>query len=122
MGRSFEYLCLQHALEISRLVGFSAVDFTMGPYFVPARRQVTPGMQVDLVFDRADKVLTVCEMKYSARPVGTEVIASMKHKIVTAGKTLQPVLIVHERPSQQLLDQGYFYKIIEARDLLKADR
>jgi uncharacterized protein len=35
LGRSFEYLCLQHALEISRIVGFSAVDFTMGPYFRP---------------------------------------------------------------------------------------
>jgi hypothetical protein len=28
------------------------------------------------------------------------------------------VLIVRERPSQHLLDQAYFYKIIEARDLL----
>lgn len=123
MGRSFEYLCLQHALEIARIVGFSAVDFTMGPYFVPPRRGGTPGMQVDLVFDRADKVLTVCEMKYSARPVGIEVIANMKRKIdllqpLARGKTIQPVLIVHERPSQDLLDQGYFYKIIEARELL----
>jgi uncharacterized protein len=126
MGRSFEYLCLQHALEISRLVGFSAVDFTMGPYFASPRRSGPPGVQVDLVFDRADKVLTVCEMKYSARPVGVEVIASMKRKVellhpLAVGKTIQPVLIVHERPSQQLLDQGYFYKIIEARELLTVE-
>jgi AAA+ ATPase superfamily predicted ATPase len=122
MGRSFEYLCLQHALEISRIVGFSAVDFTMGPYFSPARRGA-PGVQVDLVFDRADDVLTVCEMKYSSNAVGVEVIASIKRKIellqpVAKGKTIQPVLIVRERPSQNLIDQGYFYKIIEARDLL----
>jgi uncharacterized protein len=123
MGRSFEYLCLQHALEISRIVGFSAVDFKMGPYFSPGRRG-TPGVQVDLVFDRADDVLTVCEMKYSSKPVGVEVIASMKRKIeilqpLAKGKTIQPVLIVRERPSQHLLDQAYFYKIIEARDFLK---
>jgi len=37
MGRCFEYLCLQHASEINRIVGFSAVDFTMGPYFAPRR-------------------------------------------------------------------------------------
>jgi hypothetical protein len=56
MGRPFETLCLQHALQISRMVGFSAVDFTMGPCFGPARRS-TAGVQVDLVFDRADDVL-----------------------------------------------------------------
>ena len=94
----------------------------MGPYFSPARRGA-PGVQVDLVFDRADDVLTVCEMKYSSNAVGVEVIASIKRKIellqpVAKGKTIQPVLIVRERPSQNLIDQGYFYKIIEARDLL----
>jgi uncharacterized protein len=124
MGRSFEYLCLQHALEISRIVGFSAVDFKMGPYFSPARRG-TPGVQIDLVFDRADNVITVCEMKYSTNTVGVEVIPSMKRKIellqpLVAGKTIQPVLIVREPPSQQLIDQAYFYKIIEARDFLRA--
>lgn len=123
MGRSFEYLCLQHALEISRIVGFSAVAFTMGPYFSPARGG-TAGVQVDLVFDRADNVLTVCEMKYSANTVGIEVIASMKRKIehlqpVAKGKTIQPVLVVRERPSQHLVDQNYFYRIIEARDFLR---
>jgi uncharacterized protein len=123
IGRSFEYLCLQHALEISRIVGFSAVDFTMGPYFSPARRG-TPGVQVDLVFDRADHVLTVCEMKYSGNTVGVEVIASMKRKIellqpLAKGKTIQPVLIVREHASQEVIDQGYFYKVIEARDFLR---
>ncbi len=94
MGRSFEHLCLQHALEISRAVGFS-----------------TAGVQVDLVFDRADNVLTVCEMKYSANTVGGEVIASMKRKLerlqpVAKGKTVQPVLVVRDRPSQDLIDQA----------------
>jgi uncharacterized protein len=127
MGRSFEYLCMQHALKISRLAGFSAVDFTMGPYFVPHRRGGDPGLQIDLLFDRADNVITVCEMKYSSRPVGIEVIAAAQRKLemlqpLARGKTLQPVLIVHERASQQLHDQGYFYKIIEARELLDAER
>jgi hypothetical protein len=32
---------------------------------------------------------------------------------------VQVDLIVRERPSQHLLDQAYFYRIIEARDYLK---
>jgi hypothetical protein len=123
MGRSFEYLCLQHALEISRIVGFSAVDFTMGPYFA-ARRRGTPGVQVDLLFDRADNVMTVCEMKYSSNAVGIDVIAETKRKIellqpVARGKTIQPVLIVRDRPLHDVLDKGFFYRIIEARDFLQ---
>jgi uncharacterized protein len=122
MGRSFEYLCMQHAREISRLVGFSAVDFTVGPYFVPPRQR-RAGIQVDLVFDRADNVLNVCEMKFSRRAVGTEVIADMERKIellqpIAAGKTIQPLLIVRGKPSHDLLDRGYFYRIIEARELM----
>jgi hypothetical protein len=81
-------------------------------------------VQVNLVFDRADNVLTVCEMEYSANTVGVDVIASVKRKVellqpVAKGKTVQPVLVVRDRPSQDLIDQGYFYRVIEARELLK---
>jgi AAA+ ATPase superfamily predicted ATPase len=122
LGRSFEYLCLQHSREIARIVGFSAVDFTVGPYFAPSRKN-RPGVQVDLVFDRADNVLTVCEMKYSRRTVGIEVIAEMERKIellqpASKGKTIQTVLIVRDTPSQDLIDRGYFYRVIQATDLI----
>jgi hypothetical protein len=75
------------------------------------------------VFDRADKVLTVCEMKYSNEPAGVEVIDAVKRKIemlapVAGGKTIQPVLIVHPRASRELLNKAYFYKVIEARELM----
>jgi uncharacterized protein len=122
LGHAFEYMCTQHELEISRLLGFSGVDYDRGPYFVPHGRGV-PGLQVDLVFDRADKVLTVCEMKYSTDAVGVEVIGAMQRKIdllkpVAKDKTIQPVLIVHPRASRDVLNKAYFYKIIEARQLI----
>ncbi len=121
MGRSFEYLCLQHADLISRQLGFSGIDFTVGPYFAPTKRGRV-GVQVDLVFDRADGVLTVCEMKYSRRPVGTEVIADMERKVqflqrAADRKTIQRILIVHNEPSPALVKSGYFYRIIDASRL-----
>jgi uncharacterized protein len=123
MGVSFEYLCLQHTNIISRILGFSGIDFTAGPYFSPTHKE-RAGMQVDLVFNRADHVLTVCEMKYSHRPVGVEVIAEMEKKIrllepITGRRTLQRVLIVRDKVSQQLAESSYFYRIIEARELLE---
>jgi uncharacterized protein len=118
LGRSFEYLCLQHAALISRELGFAGIEFTAGPYFSPARKHAA-AVQVDLVFDRADAVLTLCEMKYSRQPVGVEVIPEVERKVqhlaqIAGRKTIQRVLIVCGRPSQALSDAGYFYRIIDA--------
>ena len=123
MGLSFEYLCLQHTNIISRILGFSGIDFTAGPYFSPTCED-RAGVQVDLVFNRADHVLTVCEMKYSRRPVGIEVIAEMEKKIsvlepIAGRRTFQRVLIVRDKVSQQLAGSSYFYRIIEARELME---
>lgn len=123
LGHAFEYMCQQHEQEISQLLGFSDVDYSVGPYFVPHGREAA-GLQVDLVFDRDDDVLTVCEMKYSTKPVGVEVIAQMQRKIdllrpIAGDKTIQPVLVVHPRATRDLLDKAYFYKVVEARQLIE---
>jgi len=124
MGRAFEYTCLQHALLISAILGFPGIDFTFGPYFVPPKKGKSPGLQVDLVFDRPVNVLTLCEMKYSTQPVGVEVIAEMERKVqlleaVAKKKTIQRVLIVKEPVSSELARRTYFYRIIEARELFQ---
>ena len=136
IGHAFEYLCAQHADVIAHILGFSGIRFTVGPYFTPssaprlrgagAVRRAEPGVQIDLLFDRPDRVLTVCELKYCDGPIGLEVIPEMKRKLrllerVAGRKTLQPVLIVRDRASQDLIDSGYFYRIIEARQILMAN-
>lgn len=105
---------------IAAELGFSGIDFTVGPYFAPARGG-SAAVQVDLLFDRADDVITVCEMKYSRHPPGIEVIDAMEKKLgliahVAGRKTLQPVLIVRGRVSQELTAAGYFYRIIAASE------
>lgn len=122
MGHAFEQTCMQHAPEIAQLLGFSAVDYE-GPYFL-SHRPETQGTGAALVFDRADNVLTVCEMKYSSQPAGVEAIADMQRQIallqpVTPNNMIQPVLIVHPCASRDVLNAGYFYKVIEARQLMK---
>jgi hypothetical protein len=124
IGRAFEYLCTQHAAVIADLLGFSGIRFTVGPYFTPSKAR-KPGVQIDLIFDRPDHVLTVCELKYGDGAVGMEVIPEMKRKLkllepIAGRKTLQPVLIVRNHASQQLTDSGYFHRIIEAREILEA--
>ncbi len=123
MGRSFEYLCVEHAAKISEIMGFSGIDFTFGPYF-NAPKKGSPGVQIDLLFDRKDNVITLCEMKYSLSPVGTDIIEEVEKKaIILQGKfrnkTIQKVLISRSDPTRDLASSGFFYQIIKPDDLFE---
>jgi hypothetical protein len=123
MGKAFERLCLQHAARISELLGFAGIDFRHGPFFRRASSQV-PGTQIDLLFDRKDKVMTLCEMKYTASGVGVDVIPEVEKKVevlsrIFPRRTIQRVLITNLPASPQLLTRGYFYRVILAEELCR---
>ena len=121
-GRAFEYLCLQHADVVARILGFPGINYRCGPYF-RGHRDGKAGMQADLIFDRADNVLTLCEMKYSAATIGVNIIDEVEPKCnilrqLYPKKTIQKVLITVSKPSKDLQNHSYFYRIIMAEELL----
>lgn len=61
-GYSFEQICLCHIDEIKQALGITGVQT-----FISAWRSTTakPGAQIDLVIDRRDQVINLCEMKFS---------------------------------------------------------
>ena len=120
MGRAFEYLCLEHAGFISRILGFSGIDFTFGPYFV-APKKGSPGIQIDLLFARGDNVITLCETKYSINPVGIDITREVEKKVTILkeafpGKTIQKILIAGNGATRNLESAGYFYKTIRPEE------
>ena len=116
LGRSFEYLCIQHATKIAELLKFDGIKFSYGPYFrAPKLNQV--GVQVDLIFDRADHVMTICEMKYSQTKLSGSVIDEMEKKVNVMSalhprKTIQKVLITNQDDTKAIMAKGYFYRVI----------
>ncbi|MFC1586317.1 hypothetical protein ACFL5V_12285, partial [Fibrobacterota bacterium] len=123
MGRSFEHLCLQHAELIAVKLQFSGINYTCGPLY-KAPQSDSRGYQIDLVFSRADNVLTLCEMKYTASPVGKKVIEETERKAELLRnqfprKTVQPVLVTFQGPSEDLKKMAYFSNIILAEDLIR---
>lgn len=62
-GYAFERLCRQHSLEIASYLKFSGIQYRAGPWF----RGGPKGAQVDLMFIRKDKVITLCEIKHVDR-------------------------------------------------------
>lgn len=67
-GYAFESLCykhinsIRHALNIHQGVSIGAWRYT------PTKLENKQGAQIDLLFDRKDGVVTLCEIKYSGKP------------------------------------------------------
>lgn len=60
-GFTFEALCFYHLPQIKQALGISGVQAEASPWKSKAEKD---GAQVDMVIDRADRVVNVCEMKF----------------------------------------------------------
>ncbi len=65
LGLSFEMLCLQHVAQIKRRLGISGLHCGVCSWWHQADEDYPIGAQIDLLIDRADNVVNVCEMKYA---------------------------------------------------------
>lgn len=63
-GYAFEGVCLKHASCIKAALGIAGVQTTEAPWR-HAGSETDPGAQIDLLIDRADNTISLCEMKFS---------------------------------------------------------
>jgi hypothetical protein len=124
LGLSFERFCRKASHLIATILGFSAVRYKSGAFFNRKTVKEEAGYQIDLIFDRADHVLTICEIKYTQSKVGTEVIEEFEKKLrqlpVTGKKTIEKVLISASGATEALLARSYFDRIITLEDIFSA--
>ena len=65
-GCAFESLCLKHIQKIKKALGISGIStIESGWRYLPKKSINQQGAQIDLIIDRADKCMNLCEMKYS---------------------------------------------------------
>jgi len=64
-GYAFEQVCLAHIDELKKAIGISAVHADVSSWIC---RNDTEGAQIDLVIDRADRVINLCEVKFAKGP------------------------------------------------------
>lgn len=116
LGHSLELLALLHKDRIAQLLGFGGIKYSAGPYFRHSKGGQIKGVQLDLVFDRADHIVTVCEIKYlkSAVPVsvGRELAQKIDQVDEFAGRTIQRVIISNQAGSADLLASGLVGRVI----------
>ena len=69
-GFSFESLCWKHLKQIRAAIGIKNILTKIGTwqFQAPKRIKNKSGAQIDLIFDRDDDVITLCEIKYTRKP------------------------------------------------------
>jgi len=64
-GYAFEAVCYKHISQIRKKLSISPTAIANSWRYVAMDKPNDPGAQIDLLFDRRDDAITLCEIKYS---------------------------------------------------------
>lgn len=113
-GYAFERFCCQHSRDIASYLKFSGIQYQAGPWF----RNGSKGAQVDLMFIRKDRMITLCEIKY-ADQLSSRLMEEFENKIRVIKEQfplygIQKVLVVGKSPTISKTVRQYFHDILPA--------
>lgn len=66
-GKAFENVCLKHIVQIKKTLQIGAVQTSESAWSHHGIKE-EDGAQIDLLIDRADQVINICEIKFSTKP------------------------------------------------------
>ncbi len=119
LGFAFENFCLKNAEVIAETLGFLDHVTSFGPLISRGQK----GFQVDLLYLRNDRTVTVCEMKFLDKPVSPSIIPEMEKKMALVkppkGYTVEKALISRHGASKSLKISEYFEHSISVTDFFQ---
>jgi predicted AAA+ superfamily ATPase len=65
-GYAFENICMTHIPQIKKALGIAGMNISYSSWYKPGN-QTTDGGQIDLLLERSDNTIQVCEVKYSSK-------------------------------------------------------
>jgi predicted AAA+ superfamily ATPase len=82
-GYAFESICYKHLSQIRKKLKISPSAIANGWRYTPTAKSKEKGTQIDLLFDRDDDSITICEIKYTTEPfaITKDYAENIKHKI-----------------------------------------
>ena len=80
-GYAFENLCLRHVWQMKSALGISGVETESTAWRHHPKNPDESGAQIDLLIDRKDRVVNLCEMKYSEIPFAIDKAYAEKLRI-----------------------------------------
>jgi hypothetical protein len=82
-GNAFEGVCLKHIPQVKAALGIAGVATTESSWrYRPSAASAERGTQIDLLIDRRDQSINLCEMKFSDGEftIDKQVAAQLRHK------------------------------------------
>ncbi len=123
IGIAFEQVCLLHLPQIKKALGIAGVSTSVSSWAVKGDAE-EDGAQIDLLIERQDQIINICEMKYSR----TEFVVSKEVEKDILRK--EELFIQHVKPRQAVhltlvtangvknnLHSGLFQSVITQDDL-----
>jgi uncharacterized protein len=82
-GYAFENICLKHIEQIKKALQIGGVQSTAASWY-KAGNNKDSGAQIDLLIDRADQCINICEMKFSTKPftIDKKYAAELQNKLL----------------------------------------
>jgi len=96
-GYAFEQICLLHIPQIKHKLGISGVSTTYSTWLNRDKETKKITAQIDLVLDRKDNMINLCEMKYSKEEyeITKEYNDVLQHKCATFAKQTKTRKNIH---------------------------
>lgn len=118
LGFSFENFCLKNVFLLAEIMGFADKVKSFGPLFSKGDK----GFQIDLIFERIDNTITVCEMKDCNKEVPYRVKSELEKKLkllkVKRGTTIEKTLISQFGEEERLQESDYFHHSVTVSEIL----
>ena len=121
-GYTFEEICYKHVYQISKELGLDLIIWTVSGWQVS---NVEEGAQIDLIFDRNDDVVSICEIKYSTKSFKIDRVYASRlnkklevfEKTTETKKSLQLIMITNNSLCENVWSQELVAASITLEDL-----
>ena len=114
-GLAFEHLCLQHQSQLRKALGIYGIHTEASTWFHKGDDIYPQGAQIDLLLDRADNVINVCEMKFSQGlyAINKETHEELTQKVETFRQVTRTRKAIHLTliTTNGLLDNAYAHGV-----------
>jgi uncharacterized protein len=117
MGFQFENLVLKNRRALKNRLGLKSEEVVSdNPYFQRKTARF-PGCQIDYLIQMSFGMFYACEIKFTQREIGNEIVYEMKKKLnafyYPKRFSCRPVLIHVNGVSEEVVSSGFFAEIID---------
>jgi hypothetical protein len=95
-GYAFENVCLNHIQQIAKALGFSGIIYSFSSWRYKPKAQNDKGVQIDILIERSDNCINLCEIKFfdgkfTVTKEYSEKLLYKKQKFIEVTKTRKTV-------------------------------